>query len=291
MSRNQHIDDFMQTFPHEGLTFDDVSMVTRYADFLPNEADITGALTTRIALNMPFISAAMDTVTEARMAIAMAMLGGIGVIHKNLAAEKQAEMVRTVKSYLNGLITKPVTFHAADTLKTVAHTRKLKGYNFSGFPILNDEEQLVGILTSKDIKFAPNANAKVADVMTRELVTAPPDTTLKQAFGIMMRKRIGKLPLVDKAGKLVGLYSFSDVRTLTQNFEPMYNRDAQYRLRVAAAVGPHDQARVDILTQSEVDAVVVDTAHGHSKGVIEMTRWIKKHYPDVDVIAGNIATA
>jgi len=290
MSRNQKIDDFMQTFPHEGLTFDDVSLVTQYADFLPNEADITSFLTTRITLNMPFISAAMDTVTEARMAIAMAMLGGIGVIHKNLAAEKQAEMVRTVKSYLNGLITKPVTFHAADTLKTVAHTRRAKGYNFNGFPILNDQEQLVGILTSKDIKFAPSANAKLADVMTRELITAPPDTTLKQAFDIMMRKRIGKLPLVDQSGKLVGLYSFSDVRTLIQNVEPMYNRDAQYRLRVAAAVGTHDQARVDILTQSEVDAVVVDTAHGHSKGVMAMTRWVRQHYPDLDIIAGNIAT-
>ncbi|MCX6998105.1 MAG: IMP dehydrogenase [Kiritimatiellaeota bacterium] len=290
MSRNKKIDDFMQTFPYEGLTFDDVSLVTQYADFLPNEADITSPLTSRITLNMPFISAAMDTVTEARLAIAMAMLGGIGVIHKNLAAEKQAEMVRTVKVHLNGLITKPITFHAADTLKTVAATRKAKGYAFSGFPILDEQEQLVGILTTKDIKFTRSTNAKLADVMTRELITAPPDTTLKQAFDIMMKKRIGKLPLVDKKGKLVGLYSFSDVRTLIQNVEPMYNRDAQYRLRVAAAVGPNDQARVDILARSEVDAVVVDTAHGHSLGVIEMTKWVRKHYPDLDVIAGNIAT-
>ena len=290
MSRNRKIDDFMQTFPHEGLTFDDVSLVTQYADFLPNEADITSQMTSRITLNMPFVSAAMDTVTEARLAIAMAMLGGIGVIHKNLAAEKQAEMVRTVKSHLNGLIGKPITFHAADTLKTVAATRQAKGYTFSGFPILDDQEQLVGILTSKDIKFSRSANAKLADVMTKELITAPPDTTLKQAFDIMMKKRIGKLPLVDKAGQLVGLYSFSDVRTLIQNVEPMYNRDAQYRLRVAAAIGPNDQARVETLAQSEVDAVIVDTAHGHSKGVIEMTKWIRKHYPDLDVIAGNIAT-
>jgi len=290
MSRNKHLDEFMATFPHEGLTFDDVSLITQYADFLPPETDMTNPLTDRITLNIPFVSAAMDTVTEARMAIALAMLGGIGVIHKNLAPEKQAEMVSDVKSHLNGLIDNPVTFRANETLKHVEATRKAKGYSFSGFPILDENDRVVGILTTRDIRFAKNASAKIADVMTKELVTAPPNTTLKQALDLMMKRRIGKLPLLDGNGRLAGLYSFTDVRTLIQNVEPMYNRDAKYRLRVAAAIGPGDHKRVEVLALHEVDVVVVDTAHGHSQGVIEMTKWVKKHYPMLDVIAGNIGT-
>jgi IMP dehydrogenase len=290
MSRNKLLDDFMATFPHEGLTFDDVSLVTQYADFLPSEAEVASPLTDRIMLNIPFVSAAMDTVTEARMAIALAMLGGIGVIHKNLAPEQQAEMVTDVKIHLNGLIDNPVTFRAGDTLKHVEATRKAKGYSFSGFPILDEHDCVVGILTTRDIRFAKNTNAKIAALMTRKLVTAPPSTTLKQAYDLMMKHRIGKLPLLDAKGRLAGLYSFTDVRTLIQNVEPMYNRDAKYRLRVAAAIGPGDQQRVEVLAAHEVDVVVVDTAHGHSKGVIEMTKWVKKHYPTLDVIAGNLGT-
>ena len=238
MSRNKNLDDFMATFPHEGLTFDDVSLVTQYADFLPSEADVTSPLTDRITLNIPFVSAAMDTVTEARMAIALAMLGGIGVIHKNLTPEMQAEMVTDVKIHLNGLIDNPVTFRVGDTLKHVEATRKAKGYTFSGFPILDENDRVVGILTTRDIRFAKNLNAKIADLMTKELITAPPNTTLKQAYDLMMKNRIGKLPLLGAKGQLAGLYSFTDVRTLIQNVEPMYNRDAKYRLRVAAAIGP-----------------------------------------------------
>jgi IMP dehydrogenase len=290
MSRNKLLDDFMATFPHEGLTFDDVSLVTQYADFLPSDAEVTSPLTDRITLNIPFVSAAMDTVTEARMAIALAMLGGIGVIHKNLAPEQQAEMVTDVKIHLNGLIDNPVTFRTGDTLKHVEATRKAKGYSFSGFPILDENDRVVGILTTRDIRFAKNTNAKISDLMTKELITAPPSTTLKQAYDLMMKRRIGKLPLLDAKGQLAGLYSFTDVRTLIQNVEPMYNRDAKYRLRVAAAIGPSDQKRVEVLAAHEVDVVVVDTAHGHSKGVIEMTKWVKKHYPALDVIAGNIGT-
>jgi IMP dehydrogenase len=290
MSRNKYLDEFMATFPHEGLTFDDVSLVTQYADFLPAEADVSNPLTDRITLNIPFVSAAMDTVTEARMAIALAMLGGIGVVHKNLAAEKQAEMVSDVKSHLNGLIDNPITFRVGETLKTVEATRQAKGYSFSGFPILDENDCVVGILTTRDIKFAKNASAKISDVMTKQLFTATPGTTFKQAYDLMIKHRIGKLPLLDAKGKLVGLYSFTDVRTLIQNVEPMYNRDAKYRLRVAAAIGPGDHKRVEVLAAAEVDVVVVDTAHGHSKGVIEMTRWVKKNFPALDVIAGNIGT-
>ncbi len=290
MSHNTSLDRFMETFPCEGLTFDDVSLVTQYADFLPHEADISSRLTRRITLNIPFVSAAMDTVTEAQMAIEMAMLGGIGILHKNLTAEQQAKMVRKVKHHLNGLIEHPITFRDTDTLKTVEQTRKSKGYSFSGFPILDAEDRVVGILTSRDIRFAPRRDAKTADVMTKAVITAPKGTTLKQAYDIMMKHRIGKLPLIE-GDKLAGLYSFTDVLTLIQNVEPLYNRDAKYRLRAGAAVGPSDHARVDVLAANDIDVLVVDTAHGHTKGVVEMTRWIKQHYPDIDVIAGNIATA
>ncbi|MFH0879816.1 MAG: IMP dehydrogenase [Lentisphaerota bacterium] len=280
----------MEAFPHEGLTFDDVSLITQYSDFLPSDADIASRLTRQITLNIPFVSAAMDTVTEAKMAIDMAMLGGIGIIHKNLAPEQQAKMVRAVKHHLNGLIANPITFRASDTLRKVDQVRKDKGYSFSGFPILNDEDKLVGILSSRDIRYAQRKDARIEEVMTRNVITASKDTTLKQAYDIMASHKIGKLPLVEN-DRLVGLYSFSDVQTLIHNVEPLYNRDARHRLLVGAAVGPSDEERVLILAKSEVDVLTVDTAHGHSKGVIDMVRWIKRNAPEIDVIAGNVATA
>ncbi len=290
MSFNSHLDQFMRAFPHEGLTFDDVSLSAEYADFLPADASLVSRLTRRIPLNVPLLSSAMDTVTEARMAIAMAMLGGIGIVHKNLSIQKQAAIVRAVKHHLNGLIEQPVTFLAEQTLADVRRTREEKSYSFSGFPIVNEKNQLVGILTASDVKYTRDPNLRIADVMTRKLITAPRGTTLQQAYEIMVKNKIGKLPLVED-GKLVGLYSFADVSTLIHNVQPQYNRDAQYRLRVGAAVGPSDHARMEALAENQVDVVVVDTAHGHSKGVIEMTRWVKKNFEHIDVIAGNIVTA
>jgi IMP dehydrogenase len=289
MSINPGADAFMSAFPHEALTFDDVSLITQFSDFLPPEADIRSRLTRRITLSIPFVSAAMDTVTEARMAIAMAMIGGIGIIHKNLSAAEQADMVDAVKHHLNGLISEPVTFRDTDTLRTVREKCQKNRYTFTGFPILNAQGRLVGILTSRDVKFSHDPNAPIAGIMTRKVITAAPGTTLQQAYEIMTRHRIGKLPLL-KGRKLAGLYSYTDVQTLIRNVKPYYNRDAHYRLRVGAAVGPGDHLRVEALADKGVDVVVVDTAHGHSKGVIEMTRWVKKHYPDIDVVAGNIAT-
>mgnify|MGYP000905523927 CR=1 FL=1 len=289
MTLNPRLDQFMAAFPHEGLTFDDVSLVARYADFLPPETDVASRLTSRIPVNIPFVSAAMDTVTESRMAIAMALHGGIGVIHKNLTPQRQASMVGTVKHYLNGLISTPITFRSGQTLSDVRRIREEKGYNFSGFPILDDQDHLVGILTAADIKFAADANARIDEVMTRDLITAPPDTDIETAYRLMVQHKIGKLPLVEK-GKLVGLYSFADVQSLIRNANPMYNRDAKYRLRVAAAIGPGDHKRVEVLAEREVDVVVIDTAHGHSKGVIEMIKWVRAHYDQIDVVAGNIAT-
>ncbi|MCL2104074.1 MAG: IMP dehydrogenase, partial [Kiritimatiellaeota bacterium] len=235
MHINSYVAAFMEQFPYEGLTFDDVTLVTRYADFLPDETSLTTRLTSRIALNMPFVSAAMDTVTEAGMAIAMARLGGIGVIHKNLPPEVQAQHVRRVKHYLNGLIMRPVAFRVSDTLDYIRAYRDSHHLSFSGFPILDDEDRVVGIVTSSDLKFAKTATAKVSDLMTRKVISAPPGTTLEQAYTMMMENKIGKLPLVDGEGRLVGLYAFTDVHELVENVQPLYTRDSRYRLRVAAA--------------------------------------------------------
>jgi IMP dehydrogenase len=291
MHINPNVDAFMQQFPHQALTFDDVTLVTRYADFLPEETSLTTRLTDRITLNIPFCSAAMDTVTESGMATSMAMLGGIGVIHKNLTPEVQSDHVRRVKHYLNGLIMKPVAFKASDLLAYINEYRDERKLSFSGFPITDDNGRLCGIVTSRDIRFANKTAKCVRDVMTTDVITAPSETTLEQAYTVMMENKIGKLPLVDSNGILVGLYSFSDVRELIENAQPLYTRDSRYRLRVAAAVSAGDHLRMEQLAAEEVDVVVVDSAHGHSKGILDMVTWIRKHYPDIDVIGGNIATA
>ncbi|AKJ65008.1 IMP dehydrogenase [Kiritimatiella glycovorans] len=290
MSRNTYLDSFMKSFEYMGLTFDDVTLVTQYADFLPAETGLGADFTRHIRMNIPFVSAAMDTVTEAPMATAMAMQGGIGVIHKNLDPAEQAAQVSRVKHYLNGLINQPITFRDSNTLREVRERRERKGYKFSGFPILDAEDRLAGILTSRDMKFASDPNANVSELMTREVITAPRGTSLQDAYAIMRGNKVGKLPIVEDDGHLVGLYSYADVQSLVENERPFYNRDSHYRLRAAAAVGPGDELRVEQLAEEDVDALVVDTAHGHSEGVVAMTRWIKKHYPHIEVVAGNIAT-
>jgi IMP dehydrogenase len=290
MNHTRTVDEFMAQFPHEGLTFDDVTLVTQYADFLPDEATITSRLTSRISLNIPFASAAMDTVTEADMAIAMALAGGIGIIHKNLTAKEQAKQVARVKHHLHGLIRSPICFRTTDTLEYIERVRKEKGYKFSGFPILDSDDRLVGILTGTDLRFTRNRSQQVSEVMTTGVVTAPADTDLLSSYEIMMQHKIGKLPLVE-GGKLVGLYSFTDVSTLVRNVEPNYNRDNKYRLRVGAAVGPADHHRAEALADEDLDVFVVDSAHGHSKGILDMIRWLTNRFPDIDIVGGNVATA
>jgi len=288
----RYIDQFMAAVPFEGLTFDDVSLVIQYADFLPRDTDVSTRFSRNIKLNIPFVSAAMDTVTESGMAIAMARLGGIGVIHKNLSVEQQAAEVHIVKSYLNGIIGKPVTFHANQTVAEMMEEKSRRKYSFSGFPILDDQDRLIGIITSRDIKFLTDYNIRISEVMTKSPITAPSGTSMVDAYRIMLENKVGKLPMIDAEGRLAGLYSFLDVKTLLDRDAPDYNRDAQHRLRAAAAVGPYDEARAAALVAAGVDALVIDTAHGHSKGVIETVRNFKKLYGDrVDIVAGNIATA
>ncbi|MBO6167823.1 MAG: IMP dehydrogenase [Kiritimatiellae bacterium] len=286
------MDDFMKAFPFEGLTYDDVTLVTQYADFLPDDASLETKLTSRIGMKIPFISAAMDTVTEAPMAIAMALAGGIGVIHKNLEEDEQAAQVAKVKNYLNGLIAKPVCFHENDDISFLRSEKQRMGLKFNGFPVLDSEDRLVGMITSSDMRFAPMNAMTLKDVMQKAPITAAPDTSLKAAYDLMREAKVGKLPLVDGEGRVVGLYSFTDVQRLVENKNPTYNCDDKFRLRVSASVsgGKGDITRMEKLAQAGVDVVVVDSAHGHSKGIMEMTKFIVKNYPGIDVIAGNIAT-
>jgi len=289
-SLNPPLDALMQAAGDTALTFDDVTLVTQYADFLPSETVLETHVTRRVKLNIPFLSAAMDTVTEARMAIEMARLGGLGVIHRALPPAQQAKQVARVKHYLNGLITDPITFNENCTVAELLRMHEEKGYKFLGFPIVNNHGVLTGILTARDIKFLTATTVPVKEVMTTALVTAPPATTISQAFEIMRAHKVGKLPIVNQ-GTLVGLYSFTDVRNIIEGIEPLINRDENHRLRVAAAIGPRDQERATLLAAAHVDVLVIDTAHGHTQGVIEMVQWCKKTFPQVDIVAGNIATA
>ena len=292
VNMNKYLDDFMKTFPYEGLTYDDVTLVTQYADFLPDDASLETKLTSRTTMKIPFISAAMDTVTEAPMAIAMAIAGGIGVIHKNLEEDDQAKEVAKVKNYLNGMIAKPICFHANDDISFLRSEKKRMGLKFNGFPVLDSDDRLVGMITSSDMRFAPMEAKKLKDVMQPAPITSKPGTSLKKAYDLMRAAKVGKLPLVDKDGRVVGLYSFTDVARIIENPNAAYNCDDKFRLRVSASVsgGKGDLTRMEKLAEAGVDCVVVDSAHGHSKGIMEMTKYIVKHFPKIDVIAGNIAT-
>ncbi len=284
------IENFMEAQGYEALTFGDVSLETGYADFMPDQGDLSSMLTRNIPMHVPFISAAMDTVTESRMAIAMASLGGIGVIHKNLSAAEQATEVSRVKRYLHGLISDPVVFSDDVSVEHLLEEKRQNNYTFAGFPIINKEGRLAGILTARDTKFLSDYNMNVADVMTKDLIVGREGTTMKEAFELMVKNKVGKLPIVDDDYRLIGLYSFSDVRRIIENIDPALNRDSHHQLRVAAAIGPYDRERIEVLLQEEVDCLVVDTAHGHSKGVVDTVAMLKNEYPQVDVVAGNVAS-
>ncbi|MBM4104510.1 MAG: IMP dehydrogenase [Planctomycetes bacterium] len=270
----------------DGITFDDVLLVPARSDFVPNQADTSTRLTRHIPIKIPLVSAAMDTVTESALAIALAQEGGIGIIHKNLSIEAQKREVIKVKRSENGVIQDPVTL---SPMELVAVARKvMEEQNVSGIPIVQ-KDKLVGILTRRDLKFLKDDNVKISEVMTKDnLVTGPADTTLELAKEILRKHKVEKLLLVDGKGKLSGLITMRDIDRF-QEF-PLAVRDKRGRLRVGAAVGVKDQDRARTLIEAEVDVVVVDTAHGHSKNVIEMVKWIKKNFK-IDVIAGNIATA
>ena len=272
----------------EAITYDDVLLVPAKSSVIPRDVDVSTRLTRNIRLNIPLLSAAMDTVTESEMAIALAREGGIGIIHKNLSVERQAEEVDKVKRSESGMIMNPVTLTADKTVGDVLDL--MTKFSVSGIPIVADGK-LVGILTNRDLRFQPNRNLKVADVMTStNLVTAPLGTTLEEAEVILQKHKIEKLPVVDKSGKLKGLITFKDIQKKKRY--PNACKDKHGRLRVGAAVGvtPDTLERVEALVKAGVDVIAIDTAHGHSKGVIEMVKRVKSKFT-IDVIAGNVGTA
>ena len=274
----------------EGITFDDVLLVPQYSEVTPNLVDLKTKLTNKIELRIPLMSAGMDTVTEHRMAIAMARQGGIGINHKNMSIEEQAEEVDKVKRSENGVITDPFSLHADDTL---ADANNLMGkFRISGVPIVDDEGKLVGIITNRDLKFEKDFSKKISERMTSEnLITAPVGITLDEAKAILRDARKEKLPIVDKDFKLKGLITIKDIEKQIQY--PNSAHDEQGRLLVGAAVGitTNIMDRVEALVNAKVDCIVLDSAHGHSKNIIQAVKDIKAAYPDLQVIAGNIATA
>ncbi|MBT8262863.1 MAG: IMP dehydrogenase [Bacteroidia bacterium] len=274
----------------EGLTYDDVLLVPAYSEVLPREVSIQSKFSRNISLNVPVVSAAMDTVTESAMAIAMAREGGIGVLHKNMSIERQAQEVRKVKRAESGMIQDPVTLEKSATVGDAQNT--MREYSIGGIPIVDDEGILIGIVTNRDLRFERNYGRALSEVMTSEnLVTVGAGTSLKDAEIILQENKIEKLPVVNDDGKLLGLITFRDITKLTQ--KPIANKDNYGRLRVAAALGVTADAveRAEALVKAQVDAVIIDTAHGHTQGVVTVLKEVKKNFPELEVVVGNIATA
>jgi IMP dehydrogenase len=274
----------------EGLTYDDVLLIPSYSEVLPREVDLSSKFTRTITLNTPVVTAAMDTVTEYKMAIAVAREGGIGVIHKNMGILEQAHQVTTVKRAENGMIYDPITItrekKVADALKLMAQ------FKIGGIPVVDNNGILVGIVTNRDLRFEKDMNRPIVDVMTKDnLISTTESTDLEKAADILQQYKIEKLPVVDKNNKLIGLVTYKDITKAKD--KPLACKDSKGRLRVAAGIGIafDTMDRVDALIKAQVDALVIDTAHAHSKGVIDMLKAIKAKYPEAQVVAGNIGTA
>lgn len=273
----------------DGLTFDDVLLIPAYSEVLPRNVELSTKFSRNIRLNIPLVSAAMDTVTEAQLAIAIAREGGIGVIHKNMSIEAQAKQVHTVKRAENGMIYDPVTIKRGSTVRDAL--AMMKEFHIGGIPVVDDDRMLVGIVTNRDLRFERDLDKLIDLVMTKDnLVVTSQSTDLEQAADILQKNKIEKLPVVDKDGRLVGLVTYKDITKAKD--KPFACKDKWGRLRVAAGVGvtADSMQRVDALVEAGVDAIVIDTAHGHSKGVVGVLKQVKAKYPELDVVVGNIAT-
>ena len=273
----------------DGLTFDDVLLIPAYSEVLPKEVELRTQFTRNIILNVPFVTAAMDTVTEAAMAIAIAREGGIGVIHKNMTIEDQARHVAIVKRAENGMIYDPVTIRRGSSVKEAL--AMMHDYHIGGIPVVDDDNRLVGIVTNRDLRFERHMDKLIDEVMTKDhLVTTHLQTDLVAAAQILQENKIEKLPVIDKNNRLVGLITYKDITKAKD--KPMACKDEKGRLRVAAGVGvtADTMERVTALVEAGVDAIVIDTAHGHSKGVVEKLKQVKASFPKVDVVVGNVAT-
>jgi len=273
----------------EGITFDDVLLIPAYSEVLPREVELSTKFSRNIDLKIPFVTAAMDTVTEAPMAIAIAREGGIGVIHKNMSIEEQARQVAIVKRAENGMIYDPVTIMRGKTVKDALDI--MAEYHIGGIPVVDSDNKLVGIVTNRDLRFQTDLNRKIDEVMTSEnLIVTHQKTDLENASRILLEHKIEKLPVVDENNHLMGLITYKDITKAKD--KPMACKDAKGRLRVAAGVGVTADTfqRMEALVKAGVDAIVIDTAHGHSAGVIEKVREAKAAFPEVDIVVGNIAT-
>jgi len=273
---------------YEGLTYDDVLLVPQYSEVLPRDINLASRFTRNILINTPIVSAAMDTVTEDDLAISIAREGGIGVIHKNMSIEKQAAQVKKVKRAENVVISDPITIGLDATVAQAA--KLMSDYGIGGIPVVDKNGILKGIVTTRDLRFENNLNQSITSVMSKNLITTQNFTSLKDAVEILLKNKIEKLPMVDEQGKLKGLITYKDI-TKTKD-SPNSCKDSKGRLRVAAAIGiaPDTMQRVEALVAANVDALSLDTAHAHTKSVITMLKAIKKHFPEVDVVTGNIAT-
>ncbi len=274
---------------YEALTYDDVLLLPGYSEILPRETTTGTYLTKKIKLNIPFVSAAMDTVTEYELAIAMALEGGLGFIHKNMSIDQQAYQIRKVKRSQSGMIIDPVTLHVNSVVKDAVEI--MREYKIGGIPIIDENKKLVGIITNRDLRFHKDLSSPIEDIMTKEnLITADEGVDLKQAEGILQEYRIEKLPIVNKNGELSGLITYKDI--LKNINRPNACKDEFGRLRVGAAVGVTEDIleRIEKLTVAGVDVVSIDTAHGHSKGVIDTCKIVRAKYPDLQLIVGNVAT-
>jgi len=275
---------------YEGLTYDDVLLIPAYSEILPREVSTTSMLTRDIRLNIPIVSAAMDTVTEHAMAIAMAANGGIGFIHKNMTIDAHAEEVRKVKRYESGMIVDPIALLPTDTLRKA--NALMREHHIGGIPIVDAQRRLVGIITNRDMRFEPADDRPISELMTtKNLVTARQGTSLDEAEAILSHQKVEKLPIVDTSGRLIGLITYRDI--IKKQAFPNACKDHLGRLRVGAAVGvtPETADRITALQKAGVDVVAIDTAHGHSRGVIERVKEFRKLFPDLQLVAGNIATA
>lgn len=274
----------------QAITFDDVLLVPAYSEVLPNQVSLKSRLTDNITLNVPIVSAAMDTVTEADMAIALARVGGLGFIHKNMPIAEQAAQVNKVKRSENGMIADPVTLSKDYTLKEAKEL--MQNYKISGLPVVDQENKLIGIITNRDVKYQENLDVKVEALMTKDnLITSDKNTTLEDAKKILLENRVEKLPIVDEDFKLVGLITIKDIDNQLEY--PNANKDKNGRLIVGAGVGIGEDTieRVTALVEAGVDIIAVDSAHGHSKGVLEKVKEIRQHFPNLDIVGGNIVTA
>jgi IMP dehydrogenase len=273
----------------EGLTYDDVLLIPDYSEVLPSQVDVSTQFTKNIRLNIPIVAAAMDTVTEAKMAIAIAQDGGIGVLHKNMSISEQAAEVRKVKRSESGMILDPIILPESALVKDALAI--MKEHKIGGIPIVNESNELVGIVTNRDLRFEKRFDKNITEVMTSDKLVTTQLTDLENAEDILQINKIEKLPVVDEAGKLVGLITYKDI--MKNKARPNSCKDGYGRLRVAAAVGVTSDTleRVEALVKAGVDAIIIDTAHGHSKGVIDMVKEVKSKFSDLDVVAGNIATA